>query len=266
MVDPSPSGQAKAGGSRAVLRRLEIALYCAGVALILLFLGVRVDAALGRKAALSDFQAARARVEAPVARPPVASPVAPAIVGDLEAVGTVGGTPHALAEVGSPDRTLWSPERVRGFDASFSQHFAAAPLAILRIPRIELEVPVLAGTDELSLNRGVGHIEGTPRPGFAGNVGIAGHRDGFFRGLKDVSAGDVLELESLERTDSYRIESITIVSPDRVDVLAPTDVPTLTLVTCYPFYFIGNAPKRYIVRAALDPDVPRVAERRMLAP
>ena len=119
-----------------MLRRLEIALYCAGVALILLFLGVRVDAALGRKAALSDFQAARARVEAPVARPPVASPVAPAIVGDLEAVGTVGGTPHALAEVGSPDRTLWSPERVRGFDASFSQHFAAAPLAILRVPRI----------------------------------------------------------------------------------------------------------------------------------
>ena len=263
MIDPSPSGQAKAGGSRAV-RRLEIALYCAGVALIGLFLFVRVDAALGRKAGISDFQAARARV---------APPVAPALVETAPSAlrrrrpGRRRGAPHALSAVGSPDRTLWSPERVRGFDASFSQQFAAAPLAILRIPKIELEVPVLAGTDELSLNRGVGHIEGTPRPGFSGNVGIAGHRDGFFRGLKDVSAGDVLELESLERTDRYRIESITIVSPERVDVLAPTEVPTLTLVTCYPFYYIGSAPKRYIVRAALDQsDVPKVAERRMPAP
>ncbi len=247
------------------MRRLEIALYCAGVALIALFLGVRVDAALGRKAALSDFQAARARV-APSVAPPL--PVTPLALSDVGGPAVDGGAaPHVLSAVGSPDRTLWSPERVRGFDDSFSQQFAAAPLAILRIPRIELEVPVLAGTDELSLNRGVGHIEGTPRPGFSGNVGIAGHRDGFFRGLKDVSAGDVLELESLERTDRYRIESITIVSPDRVDVLAPTEVPTLTLVTCYPFYYIGSAPKRYIVRAALDQSGdPKVAERRMPAP
>ena len=264
MINPSPSGQAKAGGNRAVLRRLEITLYCAGVALIVVFLGVRVDAALGRKAGLSDFKAARARV-APSAPPTIVE--SPSALSDVGETRGVTGAPHALSAVGSPDRTLWSPERVRGFDASFSQQFAAAPLAILRIPRIELEVPVLPGTDELSLNRGVGHIEGTPRPGFSGNVGIAGHRDGFFRGLKDVSAGDVLELESPERTDRYRIESITIVSPERVDVLAPTEVPTLTLVTCYPFYYIGSAPKRYIVRAALDPsDVPKVAERRMPAP
>jgi LPXTG-site transpeptidase (sortase) family protein len=270
MFSPSPSGQAKARGTRPGVRRLEIALYCAGIALIGLFLGVRVDAALSRKAGLSDFQAARARVAASIA-PSVAPAPAEKTQGladaDAETPARAEGAPHALVAVASPDRTLWSPERVRGFDASFSQQFAAAPLAILRIPRIELEVPVLAGTDELALNRGVGHIEGTPRPGFSGNVGIAGHRDGFFRGLKDVSAGDVLELESLERTDRYRIESITIVSPDRVDVLAPTDVPTLTLVTCYPFYYIGSAPKRYIVRAALDEsDVPRVAERRMPAP
>ena len=247
-----------------MLRRLEIALYCAGVALIGLFLFVRVDAAVGRKAGISDFQAARARVVPPVAPAVVEKPQA---LSDGGGPAVVAGAPHALSVVGSPDRALWSPERVRGFDASFSQQFAAAPLAILRIPKIELEVPVLAGTDELSLNRGVGHIEGTPRPGFSGNVGIAGHRDGFFRGLKDVSAGDVLELEAPERTDRYRIESITIVSPERVDVLAPTERPTLTLVTCYPFYYIGSAPKRYIVRAALDPsDVPKVAERRMPAP
>jgi sortase A len=230
------------------MRRLELALYGAGIALLGIFLVVRVDAALGRKAGLSEFRAARERAS----RPPTSA----------------GGPTRALAAFGSsPDKSLWSPERVRGFDASLTQHFAAAPLAILRIPGIDLEVPVLAGTDELALNRGVGHIEGTPRPGQPGNVGIAGHRDGFFRGLKDISAGDVLEVESLRGIDRYTIESITIVSPDRVDVLAPTNVPSVTLVTCFPFYYVGNAPKRYIVRAALDqPDALKVAERRIRAP
>jgi sortase A len=247
MISPAASEPAKAGGTRAVLRRLESALYAAGLALIGTFLIVRVDAAIGRKAAISEFKAARERAASP-------------------ATSTLGPGP-ALTAFGSPDKSLWSPERVRGFDASLTQHFAAAPLAILRIPSIELEVPVLAGTDELALNRGVGHIEGTPRPGQTGNVGIAGHRDGFFRVLKDISAGDALEVESLSGIDHYTIESITIVSPDRVDVLAPTSIPTVTLVTCFPFYYVGNAPKRYIVRAALDqPEVTKVAERRIREP
>ena len=247
MTHPTASQPAKAGRTRAVLRRFEIAFYAVGLALIAFFLVVRVDGALGRKSAISEFRAAREK----------AAPAAAA----------TGGHSRALTAVGSPDRSLWSPERVRGFDASLTTHFAAAPLAILRIPSIELEVPVLAGTDELSLNRGVGHIEGTPRPGQPGNVGIAGHRDGFFRVLKDVSAGDALEIESLAGVDHYTIESITIVSPDRVDVLSPTSVPTITLVTCFPFYYVGNAPKRYIVRAALDqPEVTKVAERRIHEP
>jgi len=248
MANLEASGPARAGGTTAVVRRLEVALYAAGIVLIGLFIGVRLDAALGRKAALSDFEAARSRA-------------APA------AASTSAARFQPLSASGSPDKSMWSSERIRGFNASFSQHFAAAPLAILRIPGIELEVPVLAGTDELALNRGVGHIEGTPRPGQPGNIGIAGHRDGFFRGLKNVSAGDVLEVESLSGTDRYLIESITIVSPDRVDVLAPTAVSTVTLVTCFPFYYVGSAPKRYIVRATLDqPDVPKVAERRVRAP
>jgi sortase A len=229
------------------LRRLEVALYAAGIALLGLFLIVRADAAFGRKAAMSEFREARARVS-----------TLPA---------STGARARSFAALASPDKSLWSPERVRGFDASLSRHFAAAPLAILRLPTIDLEVPVLAGTDELALNRGVGHIEGTPRPGQPGNVGIAGHRDGFFRGLKDISAGDPIEVESLVGIDRYTIESITIVAPDRVDVLAPTSVPSVTLVTCFPFYYVGNAPKRYIVRAALDqPEVPKVAERRLREP
>ena len=146
------------------------------------------------------------------------------------------------------DTSLWSPERIRAYEESLRKDFGA-PLAILSIPKIGLEVPVLAGTDDLTLNRGVGLIDGSPRPGEIGNSGIAGHRDGFFRGLKDVGVGDAIEVLSLSARHSYVVESIRIVQPEDVSVLDPTSSPVLTLVTCYPFYFIGSAPQRYIVRA-----------------
>ncbi len=148
----------------------------------------------------------------------------------------------------SLDTSLWSPERIRAYEESLRKDFGA-PLAVLSIPKIGLEVAVLPGTDDLTLNRGVGLIEGTPRPGETGNSGIAGHRDGFFRGLKDVVAGDVIEVRSLSARRSFVVESIRIVRPEDVWVLEPTSSPVLTLVTCYPFYFIGSAPQRYIVRA-----------------
>lgn len=153
------------------------------------------------------------------------------------------------------DMSLWSEKRIRDYRASLEAP-VDLPLALLRIPKIGLEVPVLEGTDDLTLNRGVGHIEGTPRPGEAGNSGIAGHRDGFFRGLKDISAGDRLGLVTLAGDESYEVDRITIVSPDDVSVLDETPVPSVTLVTCYPFYFIGDAPKRYIVRAVRVPPTP----------
>jgi sortase A len=108
---------------------------------------------------------------------------------------------------------------------------------------------VLPGTDEFVLNRGVGHIEDTARPGAEGNCGIAGHRDGFFRGLKDIALGDAIELETLDGRQMYHVERRWIVDPEDVSVLDPTPVRSLTLVTCYPFYFIGSAPQRFIVRA-----------------
>jgi sortase A len=150
-----------------------------------------------------------------------------------------------------PDMSLWSPQRIKAWEDTQSRE-APVALAVLRIPRLKLEVPVLEGTDDWTLNRGVGHIEDTAKPGETGNVGIAGHRDGFFRGLKDVLVGDVLELELRNGTDQYRIEKIWIVNPDDVSVLDPTPSRSVTLVTCYPFYFIGSAPQRYIVRAALE--------------
>ena len=114
---------------------------------------------------------------------------------------------------------------------------------------MKLVVPVFEGISDLNLNRGAGRIEGTARFGEAGNVGIAAHRDGFFRVLKDVRVGDTLLLERLAATDTYRIVSITIVDPSEVSVLAPTATQSVTLVTCYPFYYVGSAPRRFIVRA-----------------
>lgn len=149
---------------------------------------------------------------------------------------------------GAPDQKLWSPDRVRAWQDGL-RGAPAAPLAVLRIPKIGLEAPVLEGTDEGTLNRGVGHIDGTAFPGTPGNLGIAGHRDGFFRGLKDVARGDALELETLWGRVTYVVEKTWIVDPEEVSVLDPTSAPSLTLVTCYPFYFVGSAPKRYIVRA-----------------
>jgi sortase A len=166
--------------------------------------------------------------------------------------------PTSLSAIEQPttDFSLWSEQRIAAYADSLSQHLAP-PLAVLRISKVNLEVPVLKGTDDLVLNRGVGHIPGTVLPGEEGNIGIAGHRDGFFRVLKDVGPGDTIELETEDRTDTYRVNQIVIVKPDDVTVLRPRSVPSLTLVTCYPFYFIGSAPQRYIVEASITNGIPR---------
>jgi sortase A len=156
---------------------------------------------------------------------------------------------RALASpTGTPDQSLWSPVRVNAWRQAIGEP-VPAPLAVLRIPKIRLEVPVLPGTDDHTLDRAAGHIEDTAQPGMDGNSGIAGHRDGFFRGLKDITPGDMIELDTLQGTDVYRVERTWVVKPEDVSVLDPTPKPALTLVTCYPFYFVGSAPERFIVRA-----------------
>ena len=154
----------------------------------------------------------------------------------------------ALTPAAEPDLALWDIERIKAWRAELSRP-APAPYAVLRIPKIHLEAAVLPGTDDATLNRGLGHIEDTALPGTEGNSGIAGHRDGFFRGLKDVSPGDLIELQTRDGRQTYRIERTWIVDPDDVSVLDPTPAQALTLVTCYPFYFVGPAPQRFIVRA-----------------
>lgn len=150
----------------------------------------------------------------------------------------------------SPDFSLWSAKRIQGYQESLAAHFDPA-MALLTIPKIHLEVPILEGTDDLNLNRAVGHIVGTAKPGENGNIGIAGHRDGFFRGLKDVVTGDLILIKTQKTTRTYVVDQTIIVDPNDVSVLAQRSRSSVTLVTCYPFYFIGSAPQRYIVQASL---------------
>ena len=154
-------------------------------------------------------------------------------------------------KAGTPDFRLWSKERIDVYQSSLFGN-VPPPLGVLKIPSIELEVPLLEGTNDLTLNRGVGHIEGTTAPGENGNVGIAGHRDGFFRGLKDVQLGDTMDLYTKKGNSRYVVDEILIVPPENVSVLARRSKPVLTLVTCYPFYLIGSAPLRYVVHASVE--------------
>lgn len=148
------------------------------------------------------------------------------------------------------DFSLWSDSRIAAYQKAVTEPFGEA-LAVLRIPTLNLEVPVLEGTDEFVLNRGAGHITATALPGQPGTVGIAGHRDSFFRALKNVHRGDTIEVESRHGSYRYQVDQIFIVNPSDVSVLQTRTIPSLTLVTCYPFYFVGSAPQRYIVEASL---------------
>jgi sortase A len=152
-------------------------------------------------------------------------------------------------EATSSDYSVRSIQRTKSYRANLGKPLQ--PLAVLWIPALHLEVPVLEGTDAVTLNRGVGRIAGTSFPGQGGNIGIAGHRDGFFRKLKDIRNGDTIELVTIAETDVFVVDQIRITSPADVSVLRPRAKHSLTLVTCYPFYFIGPAPNRYIVEASL---------------
>jgi sortase A len=161
--------------------------------------------------------------------------------------------------------SLWSEKRIAAYEQSLAKYIDP-PLAVLRISKVQLEVPVIEGTDDLVLNRAVGHIAGTVRPGEEGNIGIAGHRDGFFRVLKDVVPGDTIELVTPSRTDTFVVEQILLVNPDDVSVLQPRSVSSLTLVTCYPFYYVGSAPQRYIVKASIaNPELPNLRVNRQVS-
>jgi sortase A len=198
------------------MKTLEVTFWTVGIALILCFLGAQAWGEIERQRGIAAF------VESQQA----GSGSHPALAALSDA--TADDSIHALVS---------------------RQTAGDEVLAILRIPEIGLELPVRYGTDEQVLRRGPGLIEGTALPGSAGNVAIAAHRDIHFRGLKDLELGDLIELEMPDRMQPYIVVGLSVVEPTDVHVLEEAGQPVLTLVTCYPFYFVGNAPKRYVVRA-----------------
>jgi sortase A len=220
-----------------------VLLIGAGAILLAVFAGASLLLGIERNHGIERFEAARrshanADRETPLGR--ADSPAARA-AGETSAPGTT----RAFA----PDQALWSEARVAAYSAAASTNLI--PEGVLRIPAVGIEVPVYTGTAELNLNRGAGRVEWTPPLGAPGNVGVAAHRDGFFRPLKDIETGDQIVVELLDRTLRYEVTGIAIVDPEAVEVLAPTPHSTLTLITCYPFYYVGSAPQRFIVQAAL---------------
>jgi sortase A len=157
-----------------------------------------------------------------------------------------------------PDQSLWSQTRVQAFLASQGLPISE-PVGVLHAPSLKLVVPIYPDSSELHLNRGAGLIEGMSAPDQGGNLGVAGHRDGYFRVLKKIRRGDVLEVQTRARLHRYRVVSVDVVDPADGRLLADTEEPTITLVTCYPFYYLGHAPQRFIVRGAYLWSAPQTA-------
>jgi len=147
-----------------------------------------------------------------------------------------------------PDMTLWNAQRIKDYRDSLMID-AEPPIGVITIEAVNIQIPIYNGAEDLNLNRGVGRIKGMAWMNETGNLGIAGHRDGVFRGLKDMKKGDGIEVLSIDGVQNYEVSSITIVDQSEVSPMDPTPDKTLTLVTCYPFYHIGHAPQRYIVKA-----------------
>jgi len=203
---------------------IERVLLLAGLILLAVYAGFRIQGTLLSRVAVQTFETAARKV-----------PIS-------ENLSKGGGASQI-------DFSVWSESRIQSYTQSLVPH-SSPTLAVLRIASIQLEVPVLNGTDSLSLNRGIGWIRGTTQPGQFGNIGLAGHRDGFFRRLKDLRVGERAELVTRDRTDTFVIDNMRVVNPQDVSALRP-GAPSLTLVTCYPFYFVGSAPQRYIVHASI---------------
>jgi LPXTG-site transpeptidase (sortase) family protein len=214
-------------------------LLFSGVTLLCIYGSTRVHAVLGRAYALEAFAVARTQAETEASLP-----------------GDGGGdalpSHTAKVDMDPPDQSLWGSQRIAAYRDSL-RTVGVPPAGVLTIPAIDLRVPIFEGTADVTLNRGVGHIEETADLSAGGNVGIAGHRDGFFRGLKDVEVGDEVHVQSLEGATRYRVSELLIVEPTDIYVLDATDHATVTLVTCYPFYFLGEAPQRFIVKAVAIP-------------
>jgi len=189
------------------------------------------------------------QISADTGQPPQQAPQYPVWIQDPYTSESV------LTYVNEPDQSLWNATRITDYEESLKVN-TAPPLGILTIEKLNIQVPIYNGTDEFVLNRGAGRVKGTAKMDEAGNLAISGHRDGFFRGLKDIKVGDDIEVQTTRGVETYLVSTIDIVDKSDISALTPSTEKIMTLITCYPFYFVGHAPKRYIVTATAQNSLP----------
>jgi len=219
--------------SRKLFRVLEVVLGVCGLALLGFYGAMHLDGFVHSRVAVEEFKTE--------------------ISGSSSAASTrvAASNLPKIFQSTSVNFGLWSASRIAAFEKAWSIPFHPA-IAVLKIPKLGMEVPVFSNLSQESLNRGVGWISGTAAPGEGGNVGIAGHRDGFFRKLKYISRGDHIILLTHHGTETFRVSKIEVVDPDSTSVLKSAKRSSLTLVTCYPFYYVGRAPQRFVVKSYLE--------------
>lgn len=241
------------------LRRVEIALFVIGAAL----LGVALGAIVHRWVYQAEQEQALLRIAAASQLTPRASeggptPPSPAITNERSDLATPDeASPQESAEPLEPEtldeqHTATKPPPARPVAAA--EPGTSAPLdpdvmGLIEIPRLGIRAIVRDGDDDATLARAVGFLSGTARPGEGGNTALAGHRDTFFRALRRIEVDDRIRFIVPPHTYEYRVESFRVVEPNEVSVLESTGTEELTLITCYPFRFIGPAPDRFIVKA-----------------
>jgi LPXTG-site transpeptidase (sortase) family protein len=221
--------------SLSTIKRIELLLLCLGISLLAIFAAGLAYARFSQEYYDWAFERTIRGEAAPVFD----------FVKQIVAPGSDRETPP-----GQP-----TPDRPRRSSASVPKSAPppGTPIGRLEIPSLDVSAMVLEGTNGMTLARGVGRIEGTAMPGMSGNVGLAAHRDSFFRPLRNISDKDLIILTTPEGTYRYRVTKTRVVQPSETSVLKATPEPVLTLVTCYPFYFVGHAPRRFIVQARLVP-------------
>lgn len=235
MTEHRPDPRSSSDGRRPrrrFLRWIEGALWVMAAVLLGSYFGALAEAELVQARHARQLDAARGVQQD--AQATIAAPVTPASASGEDRIGPVLDGADAVNAV-TVDK---APSAL-----------AAGLVGRLRIEDADVESIVLSGEDDLTLRRAVGHLADTPLPGQGGNVALAGHRDSFFRGLRHVEPGQRIELETLAETFTYEVVDTRIVEPTDLSVLEDTGDEVLTLITCYPFDFVGPAPQRFVVQA-----------------
>ncbi|MEH6635798.1 MAG: class D sortase [Halioglobus sp.] len=225
-----------------VVRSGELLSYLAGILLAGFFVVQLAQGEAQRQDGIAEFESvtqAAAPPQSDIESPNALLPVAPET------------SSPKFDDTTAPDTTLWASGRLADYEASLKAELPPV-LGVMEIPSVGLKVPVYSTNTDLVMDRGAGIIDGMSYPHEPGNIGISGHRDGYFRALKDVQVGDTIRLQSLEGEKVFKIDAMQVVAITDTHLLRDTDDQTVTLVTCYPFYFVGHAPKRFIVTASLD--------------